>query len=46
MHINVIARPEERRQLCLTLIKIAKLTYLPLKPYFQDYELVKETEYF
>lgn len=41
MHINVIPRPEERRQLCLTLIKIAKITYLPLEPYFQDYELVR-----
>uniref|UniRef100_A0A1A9VKK1 EF-hand domain-containing protein n=1 Tax=Glossina austeni TaxID=7395 RepID=A0A1A9VKK1_GLOAU len=40
MHVNVIPRPEDRRQLCLVLIKIALVSHLPLKPYFQDYELV------
>lgn len=40
MHINVIARPEDRRRLCLILIKIAQFSNLPLFPYFQDYEIV------
>lgn len=40
MHINVIPRPEDRRRLCLILIKIAQFSNLPLFPYFQDYEIV------
>ncbi|XP_033149875.1 uncharacterized protein LOC108601541 [Drosophila busckii] len=41
-HLNVIPKPEERRKLCLILIKIAKETHLPLMPYFQDYELIAQ----
>lgn len=43
LHVNIINRPEDRRQLCLILIKIAQMINLPLSPYFQDYELVKFT---
>jgi len=39
-HLNVIPQPEERRKICLILLKIAKENHLPLMPYFQDYELV------
>uniref|UniRef100_A0A034VES4 Uncharacterized protein n=1 Tax=Bactrocera dorsalis TaxID=27457 RepID=A0A034VES4_BACDO len=42
MHINVIPRPEDRRRLCLILIKIAQFCNLPLFPYFQDYEIVSQ----
>ncbi|XP_058985391.1 uncharacterized protein LOC101892754 isoform X1 [Musca domestica] len=42
MHVNVIPRPEDRRQLCLILIKIAQFAHLPLMPYFQDYELISQ----
>ncbi|XP_075148195.1 uncharacterized protein LOC142222120 [Haematobia irritans] len=42
MHVNVIPRPEERRQLCLILIKIAQFAHLPLLPYFQDYEMISQ----
>ncbi|XP_067627321.1 uncharacterized protein [Eurosta solidaginis] len=42
MHINVIARPEDRRRLCLLLIKISQCINLPLLPYFQDYEIVSQ----
>ncbi|XP_037810226.1 uncharacterized protein LOC119602666 [Lucilia sericata] len=44
LHVNVIDRPEERRQLCLILIKIAQILNLPLMPYFQDYELISQNE--
>ena len=40
LHVNIIERPEDRRKLCLILIKIAQILHLPLLPYFQDYELV------
>lgn len=40
LHVNIIERPEDRRKLCLILIKIAQVSHLPLLPYFQDYELV------
>ncbi|XP_053950667.1 uncharacterized protein LOC128858424 [Anastrepha ludens] len=42
MHFNVIPRPEDRRRLCLILIKIAQFSNLPLFPYFQDYEIVSK----
>ncbi|XP_073820133.1 uncharacterized protein [Musca autumnalis] len=42
MHVNVIPRPEDRRQLCLILIKIAQFAHLPLMPYFQDYEFISQ----
>ncbi|XP_004533214.1 uncharacterized protein LOC101452318 [Ceratitis capitata] len=42
MQINVIPRPEDRRRLCLILIKIAQYSNLPLFPYFQDYEIVSQ----
>ncbi|KAH8388320.1 hypothetical protein KR093_003853 [Drosophila rubida] len=41
-HLNVLPQPEERRKLCLILLKIAQETHLPLMPYFQDYELVAQ----
>lgn len=40
LHVNTLERAEDRRQLCLILIKIAQVLNLPLQPYFQDYELV------
>ncbi|XP_017084480.2 uncharacterized protein LOC108116890 [Drosophila eugracilis] len=41
-HVNVIPQPEDRRRLCLILIKIAQLCNIPLMPYFQDYELIAQ----
>ncbi|KAL7730468.1 hypothetical protein ACLKA6_000475 [Drosophila palustris] len=41
-HLNVIPQPEERRKICLILLKIARENHLPLMPYFQDYELVAQ----
>ncbi|KAH8381954.1 hypothetical protein KR009_001125 [Drosophila setifemur] len=41
-HINVIPHPEDRRKLCLILLKIAQEIHIPLMPYFQDYELIAQ----
>ncbi|XP_020810227.1 uncharacterized protein LOC110185617 [Drosophila serrata] len=41
-HVNVIPHPEDRRRLCLILMKIAQATHIPLMPYFQDYELIAQ----
>ncbi|XP_055847317.1 uncharacterized protein LOC129913017 [Episyrphus balteatus] len=39
MHVNPVT-DDEKRQLCILLMKIAKTSIIPLLPYFQDYELV------
>ncbi|EDW24146.1 GL23541 [Drosophila persimilis] len=41
-HVNVIPQPEDRRRLCLILLKIAQEANIPLMPYFQDYELIAQ----
>ncbi|KAH8273151.1 hypothetical protein KR018_006862 [Drosophila ironensis] len=41
-HVNVIPRPEDRRKICIILIKIAQASHIPLMPYFQDYELIAQ----
>ncbi|XP_017001303.2 uncharacterized protein [Drosophila takahashii] len=41
-HVNVVPQPEDRRRLCLILVKIAQLINIPLMPYFQDYELIAQ----
>lgn len=40
MHVNLLHNNREKRKLCLILIKIAQIPYMPLMPYFQDYEVV------
>ncbi|XP_055905315.1 uncharacterized protein LOC129940841 isoform X2 [Eupeodes corollae] len=39
MHVNIL-NDQEKRQLCILLMKIAKTCIIPLFPYFQDYEVV------